>query len=47
MEPAKRLRARKSIDPSQDSEEDTKMNIDLVHKKDKYKNHIKISENLQ
>ena len=38
---AKRLRARESNDPSQDSEEDKKMDIDLVHKKDEYKNHIK------
>ena len=43
MEPAKRLRTRDSNDPSQDSEEDKKMDIDLVHRKDKYKNHIKIS----
>ena len=41
MELAKRLRARESSDPSQDSEEDKKMDIDLVHWKDKYKNHIK------
>ena len=41
MELAKRLRARESNDPSQDSEEDMKMDIDLVHRKDKYKNHIK------
>ena len=41
MELAKRLRARESNDPSQDSEEDKKMEIDLVHKKDDYKNSIK------
>ena len=35
MELAKRLRARESNDPSQYSEEDRKMNIDLAHKKDK------------
>ena len=34
MELAKRLRATESNDPSQDSEEDMKMDIDLVHKKD-------------
>ena len=33
MELAKRLRARESNDPSQDSKEDKKMDIDLVHKK--------------
>ena len=33
MELAKRLRARESNDPSQDSEEDKNMDIDLVHKK--------------
>ena len=43
MELAKRLRARESNDPSQNNEEDTKMDIDLVHRKDKYKNHIKMS----
>ena len=41
MELAKRLRARESNDPSQDSEEDKKMDIDLAHKKDEYKNHVK------
>ena len=41
MELAKRLRARESNDPSQDSEEDKKMDIDLVYKEDEYKNHIK------
>ena len=41
MELAKRLRSRESYDPSQGSEEDKKMDIDLVHKKDEYKNHIK------
>ena len=41
IELAKRLRARQSNDPSQDSEEDKKMDIDLVYKKDKYKKHIK------
>ena len=41
MELAKRLRARESYDPSQDSVEDKKMDIDLAHKNDEYKNHIK------
>ena len=41
MELAKRLRARESSDFSQDSEEDKKMDIDLLHKKDEYKHHIK------
>ena len=46
MELAKRLRARESNDPSQDSEEDKKMSIDLVHKQDKYKNHINILKSI-
>ena len=41
MELAKRQRARESNDPSQDSDEDKTMDIDLVHRKDKYKNHFK------
>ena len=42
VELAKRFRARESNDPSQDSEEDKKMDIDLVHKKDEYKNDIRL-----
>ena len=35
MELAKRLRAKESNDPSQDSEQDKKMDKDLVHQKKK------------
>ena len=43
MELAKGLRARESNDPSQDSEEDKKMDIDLVLKKMTIKTILKIS----
>ena len=43
MELAKRLRAREYNYPSQDSEENKRMDIDSYIKKDEYKSHIKIS----